>query len=306
VAEAQPARIARIGFLSPTAASSNTDRVDAFRAGLRELGYEEGKNLAIEFRWADERYDRLPGLAAELVSLRVDVIVTAGTPAIRAVKEATTTIPVVMATSGDPVGFGFVASLARPGGNITGSSNFAAELSAKLLELLKESVPGAQRVAVLLNPENSVNERSLQAIDGIARSLKVGLRRYEVRGADAITAAFSAMARDRVEAVVLPEDDFLNANRRAIADLATKQRLPAAGRKEFAEAGGLIGHGVNFLDLYRQAATFVDRILKGAKPADLPVEQPTKFELVINLKTAKTLGLTIPPSILARADHVIQ
>ena len=210
-----------------------------------------------------------------------------------------------MATSGDPVGFGFVASLARPGGNITGSSNFGSELNAKRLELLKETLPGAQRVAVLLNPANSINERSLQMMERTAQALKVGLRRFEVRGADAFKGAFSAMALERVQAVVLAEDDFLHANRGAIAELATKQQLPSIGRKEFAEAGGLVGHGVNFLDLYRQAATFVDKILKGARPADLPVAQPTKFELVVNLRTAKALGLTIPKSVLARADEVI-
>jgi putative ABC transport system substrate-binding protein len=305
-AEAQPAKVARIGFLAPTSASSNADRVEALRAGLRDFGYVEGKNIVIEFRWADERYDRLPDLAAELVRLNVDVIVTAGTPAIRAVKNATTTIPIVMATSGDPVGFGFVASLARPGGNITGSSIFAPELSAKRLELLKETLPRAQRVAVLLNPDNSINERNLPAMERTARSLKVGLQRFEVRRPDEFKDVFSAMAKQRVDAVALPEDDFLNANRSGIAELVAKQRLPSIGRKEFAEAGGLIGYGVNFLDLYRQAATFVDKILRGAKPGDLPIEQPTKFELVINLKTAKALGLTIPQSVLARADEVIQ
>jgi putative ABC transport system substrate-binding protein len=305
-AEAQPAKVARIGFLAPTSASSNADRVEALRAGLRDFGYVEGKNIVIEFRWADERYDRLPDLAAELVRLNVDVIVTAGTPAIRAVKNATTTIPIVMATSGDPVGFGFVASLARPGGNITGSSIFAPELSAKRLELLKETLPRAQRVAVLLNPDNSINERNLPAMERTARSLKVGLQRFEVRRPDEFKDVFSAIAKQRVDAVALPEDDFLNANRSGIAELVAKQRLPSIRRKEFAEAGGLIGYGVNFLDLYRQAATFVDKILRGAKPGDLPIEQPTKFELVINLKTAKALGLTIPQSVLARADEVIQ
>jgi putative ABC transport system substrate-binding protein len=305
-AEAQPAKVARIGFLAPTSASSNADRVEALRAGLRDFGYVEGKNIVIEFRWADERYDRLPDLAAELVRLNVDVIVTAGTPAIRAVKNATTTIPIVMATSGDPVGFGFVASLARPGGNITGSSIFAPELSAKRLELFKETLPRAQRVAVLLNPDNSINERNLPAMERTARSLKVGLQRFEVRRPDEFKDVFSAIAKQRVDAVALPEDDFLNANRSGIAELVAKQRLPSIGRKEFAEAGGLIGYGVNFLDLYRQAATFVDKILRGAKPGDLPIEQPTKFELVINLKTAKALGLTIPQSVLARADEVIQ
>ena len=306
LAEAQPAKVARIGFLAPTSASSNPERVEALWAGLRDLGYVEGKNIVIEFRWAEGKFDRLPDLAAELVRLKVDVIVTATTPGIRAAKNATTTIPIVMATSGDPVGFGFVASLARPGGNVTGSSLFAPELSAKRLELLKETLPRAQRVAVLLNPDNSINERNLPAMERTARSLKVGLQRFEVRRPNEFKDVFSAMAKQRVDAVALPEDDFLNANRSGIAELAAKQRLPSIGRKDFAEAGGLIGHGVNFPDLYRQAAIFVDKILKGAKPADLPIEQPTKFELIVNMKTARTLGLTIPQSVLARADQIIE
>ena len=211
-----------------------------------------------------------------------------------------------MVTSGDPVAFGFVASLARPGGNVTGSSNFSPELSAKRIELLKEILPRTQRIGVLFNPDNSVNERNLPAMEQTAKSLKVGLQRFEVRGADEFKNAFSAMSKQRVDAVALPEDDFLNANQNGIVELMTKQRLPSIGREEFAEAGGLIGYAVNFLELYRRAATFVDKILKGAKPAELPVEQPTKFEFVINLKTAKALNLTIPQSILFRADKVIK
>jgi ABC-type uncharacterized transport system substrate-binding protein len=305
VAHAQPAKVVRIGFLGPTSAASNAGRMAALRAGLRDLGYLEGKNLVIESRWAEGKFDRLPELAAELVRLKVDVILTAGTPGIRAAKNATTTIPVVMVTSGDPVAFGFVASLARPGGNITGSSNFSPELSAKRIELLKEILPRTQRVGVLFNPDNSINERNLPAMEQTARSLKVGLQRFEVRGADEFKNAFSAMSKQRVDAVALPEDDFLNANQNGIMELTAKQRLPSIGREEFAEAGGLIGYAVNFLELYRRAATFVDKILKGAKPAELPVEQPTKFEFVINLKTAKALNLTIPQSILFRADKVI-
>lgn len=306
VAHAQPVKVVRIGFLGPTSAASNAGRMEALRAGLRDLGYLEGKNLVIESRWAEGKFDRLPELAAELVRLNVDIILTAGTPGIRAAKNATTTIPVVMVTSGDPVAFGFVASLARPGGNITGSSNFSPELSAKRIELLKEILPRTQRIGVLFNPDNSVNERSLPAMEQTAKSLKVGLQRFEVRGADEFKNAFSAMSKQRVDAVALPEDDFLNANQNGIVELMTKQRLPSIGREEFAEAGGLIGYAVNFLELYRRAATFVDKILKGAKPAELPVEQPTKFEFVINLKTAKALNLTIPQSILFRADKVIK
>ena len=306
VAQAQPAKVIRIGFLGPTSAASNAGRMEALRAGLRDLGYLEGKNLVIESRWAEGKFDRLPELAAELVRLNVDVILTTGTPGIRAAKNATTTIPLVMVTSGDPVGFGFVASLARPGGNITGSSVFSPELSAKRLDLLKEILPRTQRVAVLFNPDNSINDRNLPAMEQTAKLLKIRLQRFEVRGAEEFKNAFAAMTKQRVDAVALPEDDFLNANQNEVAELVAKQRLPSIGRAEFAEAGGLIGYAVNFFDLYRRAAIFVDKILKGAKPTDLPVQQPTKFEFVINLKTAKQIGLTIPPNVLARADKVIR
>ena len=306
VAQAQPAKVIRIGFLGPTSAASNAGRMEALRAGLRDLGYLEGKNLVIESRWAEGKFDRLPELAAELVRLNVDVILTTGTPGIRAAKNATTTIPIVMVTSGDPVGFGFVASLAQPGGNITGSSTFGPELSAKRLELLKETLPRTQRVAVLFNPDNSINDRNLPAMEQTAKLLKIRLQRFEVRGAEEFKNAFAAMTKQRVDAVALPEDDFLNANQNEVAELVAKQRLPSIGRAEFAEAGGLIGYAVNFFDLYRRAAIFVDKILKGAKPADLPVQQPTKFEFVINLKTAKQIGLTIPPNVLAGADKVIR
>src|SRR5947207_9385641 len=306
VAQAQKAKVVRIGFLGPTSAASNAGRMEALRAGLRDLGYLEGKNLVIESRWAEGKFDRLPELAAELVRLNVDVILTTGTPGIRAAKNATTTIPIVMVTSGDPVGFGFVASLAQPGGNITGSSTFGPELSAKRLELLKETLPRTQRVAVLFNPDNSINDRNLPAMEQTAKLLKIRLQRFEVRGPDEFTNAFSAMIKQRVDAVALPEDDFLNANQNEVAELVAKQRLPSIGRADFAEAGGLIGYAVNFFDLYRRAAIFVDKILKGAKPADLPVEQPMKFEFFINLKTAKQLALTIPPNVLAGADKVIR
>src|SRR5437773_8861072 len=306
VAQAQQAKVVRIGFLGPTSAASNAGRMEALRAGLRDLGYLEGKNLVIESRWAEGKFDRLPELAAELVRLNVDVILTTGTPGIRAAKNATTTIPIVMVTSGDPVGFGFVASLAQPGGNITGSSTFGPELSAKRLELLKETLPRTQRVAVLFNPDNSINDRNLPAMEQTAKLLKIRLQRFEVRGAEEFKNAFAAMTKQRVDAVALPEDDFLNANKNEVAELVAKQRLPSIGRADFAEAGGLIGYAVNFFDLYRRAAIFVDKILKGAKPADLPVQQPTKFEFVINLKTAKQIGLTIPPNVLAGADKVIR
>jgi putative tryptophan/tyrosine transport system substrate-binding protein len=303
--EAQPAKIVRVGFLGPTSAASNASRMDALRAGLRDLGYVEGHNLVSEARWADGAFERLPALAAELVRLNVDVILTAGTPGIRAAKQATTTIPIVMVTSGDPVAFGFVASLARPGGNITGSSNFSSELSAKRLELLKEAFPATQRVGVMFNPDNAVNDRNLPVMEQMAKTLNLTLHKFAVRSAEDVASTDAAVTQQRVEAVVLPEDDFITANQRRIVELVETQRLPSIGRAEFAQAGGLIGYSVNFVDLYRRAALFVDKILKGAKPADLPVERPTKFDLVINLKTARALGLTIPPSLLILADEVI-
>jgi ABC-type uncharacterized transport system substrate-binding protein len=303
--DAQPAKIVRIGFLGPTSAASNARRMDALREGLRDLGYVEGHNLVIEARWADGEFDRLPALATELVRLNVDIILTAGTPGIRAAKHATTTIPIVMVTSGDPVAFGFVASLARPGGNITGSSNFSSELSAKRLELLKEAFPATQRVGVMFNPDNAVNDRNLPVMEQMAKTLNLTLHRFAVRSAEDVASTDAAVTQQRVEAVVLPEDDFITANQSRIVELVETQRLPSIGRAEFAQAGGLIGYSVNFVDLYRRAALFVDKILKGAKPADLPVERPTKFDLVINLKTARALGLTIPPSLLILADEVI-
>ncbi|PYT86199.1 MAG: hypothetical protein DMG36_26600 [Acidobacteria bacterium] len=227
VAQAQQAKVVRIGFLGPTSAASNAGRMEALRAGLRDLGYLEGKNLVIESRWAEGKFDRLPELAAELVRLNVDVILTTGTPGIRAAKNATTTIPIVMVTSGDPVGFGFVASLAQPGGNITGSSTFGPELSAKRLELLKETLPRTQRVAVLFNPDNSINDRNLPAMEQTAKLLKIRLQRFEVRGAEEFKNAFAAMTKQRVDAVALPEDDFLNANQNEVAELVAKQRLPS-------------------------------------------------------------------------------
>ena len=304
--EAQPAKIVRVGFLGPTSAASNASRMEALRAGLRDLGYVEGHNVVIEVRWAEGEFDRLPALAAELVRLNVDVILTAGTPGIRAAKNATTTIPIVMVTSGDPVAFGFVASLARPGGNITGSSNFSSEVSAKRLELLKEAFPDTQRVGVMFNPDNAVNDRNLPVMEQMAQTLNLTLHKFAVRSAADVASASAAVTQQRVEAIVLPEDDFITANQSRIVELVETQRLPSIGRAEFAQAGGLIGFSVNFVDLYRRAALFVDKILKGANPAELPVERPMKFEFVINLKTAQALGITIPPTLLFLADEVIR
>jgi putative tryptophan/tyrosine transport system substrate-binding protein len=305
-ASAQTTKVVRIGFLGPNSAASTSSRMESLRAGLHDLGYVEGKNLIIESRWADGNYDRLPDLATELVALKVDLILTSGTPGTRAAKSATATIPIIMVTSGDPVALGLVASLARPGGNITGASNFAPELSAKRIELLKEAFPSIRRVGVVFNPENSINDRNLPAMEQTSAALKLWLQKFPVRSADDFKNAHSAMSKTRVDGVALPEDDFLSSMNDKVVELVSKQRLPGIGRAEFAEAGGAIGYAVNFFDLYRRAAIFVDKIVKGAKPGDLPVEQPRKFDFIINLKTAKQLGLIIPPNVLARADRVIR
>ena len=302
----QPGKVPRIGFLGAASASGYAPQLEAFRQGLRELGYVEGRSILIDYRWAEGDYDRLPMLAAELVGLKVEVLVTHGTPGTRAAKGATTTIPIVMAVSGDAVATGLVPSIARPGGNLTGSTFFNPELAAKRLELLKEAVPRITRVAVLLNPDNPVNGPVLQVVGATARALKVEIPQFELRGPGDFEGAFSAMAKRRVEALLIIEDGMLIANARGVADLAAKKRLPSTGFKEFAEAGGLVGYGVNFPEMFRRAAVFVDKILKGAKPGALPVEQATRFELVVNLKTAKTLGLTIPKPVLVRADTLIE
>jgi len=278
----------------------------AFREGLRGLGYVEGTNVIIEFRWAEGESDRLAELARELVRLRVDVLVTQGMTATRAAKDATSTTPIVMLAIGDAVGAGLVASLARPGGNVTGSTFVGPQLYAKQVELLKEAIPRLARVAVLMNPDNPGNRSVLQVMEGTAHAMKVVLAEIDARGPAEFEAAFRAMAQQRVDAIVVSADAILTANAGAVADLAIRQRLPAASGLDFAESGGLLGYGPNIYELYSRAPRFVDKILKGVKPADLPVEQPTKFELVINLKTARTLGLTIPQSLLLRADEVIQ
>jgi putative ABC transport system substrate-binding protein len=300
----QPKKIPRIGFLS--AASVSSDRLDIFRQGLRELGYVEGQNVVIEARWAEGKYERLPGFAAELVRLKVDVIVTYGPPAIQAAKEATGTIPIVMAGIIDPVATGFVASLARPGGNITGLSLMAPELIGKQLQILKEVVPTITRVALLGNPANSGNAPQVRHAQDAARALGVRLQLLEARDPGEIDSAFAAMTRERAGALIVLVDVMFDVQRTQIADLAAKSRLPTVSLlASHAEAGGLMSYGANN-DRFRGAAIYVDKILKGARPANLPVEQPTKFELVINMKTAKMLGVRIPQSILARADRVIE
>ena len=303
----QTGKVPRIGFLAAVSHSANSARFEAFRQGLRELGYVEGKDVSIEWRYADGNPDRLPALAAELVHLKVDVIVTGGSTATRPAKEATSTIPIVMAQDTDPVGNGFVASLARPGGNITGLATLASQLSGKQLELMKEIVPKLSRVAVLGTSTRSGNAESLRETELAAGALGVKLQYFDILAPRDIETAFQAARKGRVDAVVVLTSPFATSHRTRFTGLAAKNRLPAVyDRTEFVEDGGLITYSVSSTDLFRRAAVYVDKILKGAKPADLPVEQPTKFELVINLKTAKALGLTIPQSILARADQIIQ
>jgi putative tryptophan/tyrosine transport system substrate-binding protein len=309
-AEAQQAAgTPRVGFLSPSSLSDpRTARYfQALVQGLRELGYVEGQNIAIEPRWAEGKYDRLPGLAVELVRLKVTVIVTYGGAATKAVRQATETIPIVMAVVQDAVSTELVSTLARPGGNITGLSSMATELVGKQLEILKEVVPKVSRVALLGNPAQPAHTPQVRQAQGTARALGVGLQLLEARDPSEIDKAFAAITTERTGAVIVLPDSMLLDHRTRIADLAVRRRLPMlSALRVNAEAGGLIAYGPSIFDMFRRSATYVDKILKGAKPADLPVEQPTKFELVINLKTAKALGLTIPPSLLQRADEVIQ
>jgi putative ABC transport system substrate-binding protein len=309
IVEAQErVRVPRIGVLFPGSPATFTLRTKAFLQGLGELGYVEGKTIAIEWRWAEDKVERLPELAAELVRLNVDVIVANGTPAIKAARNATKSIPIVMAVVGDPVGIELVASLARPGGNLTGLSILAPELSGKRLELLREVVPKLSRVAAMLNPTNPVYRTELQETHDAARSLGLQIQPVvEVSDLNTLREAFATLSRDRVRALLLFTDAIFYSMRGRILEYAAKSLLPAMyWQREFADDGGLMSYGPLTNELFHRAATYVDKILKGAKPADLPVEQPTKFELVINLKTAKQIGLTIPPHVLARADRVIR
>ena len=306
--EAQlPSKVPRIGFLATTAPTESQDLRETFRQGLRDLGYVEGQNIAIEYRWAEGRAERFSDLAVSLADLRVDVIVATSSPLALAAKNATRTIPIVFVTAADPVGSGLVATIARPGGNVTGFSLLAPEVVARQLQLLKEAVPMASRVDVLWNPANSYSPLLVQETEAAARSLGVRVQPLAVRGATDLDSAFSAITKERPSALFVLFDPVLFSHRIRIAEFANKNRLPAMyPHREYVEAGGLIAYGVDLRENFRRAAVCVDKILKGAKPADLPVEQPTKFELVINLKTAKALGLTIPPSLLQRADQVIE
>ncbi len=301
----QPTKVFRIGYLSSTSSERQKSRKAAFQQGLRDLGYVEGKNIAIEYRYAGQKNERLSQLVAELVRLNVDVILAAGAPAAHAAKSGTKTIPIVM-QSGDPVGTGLVASLARPGGNITGLSDFTVGVVTKRLELLKEVVPSVSRVAVLWNPTNPTNPVTLKETQTAAPALGVTLLSLEVKDADDIERAFAVIRKERPGALIV-FGGVLTTHARRITELAVNSRLPGIhATSEDVDAGGLMSYGTNFDDLFRRAAVYVDKILKGAKPADLPIEQPTKFEFVINLKTAKQIGVTIPPNELARAHKVIR
>jgi len=303
----QPTKVPRIGFLSSLSSAAVSARVDAFRQGLRELGYVEGKNIFIEYQWAEGKTERLPDLAAELVRLKVDVIVTGGPAVNRSAKEATSTIPIVLSFDNDPVGNGFAASLARPGGNITGLSTLAPEISGKQLELLKEIIPNLSRVAVFGNSLQPGNPQALKETELAAGALGVRLQLYDIRSPKDIETAFRAASKAHANAVLVLGNVVVTFQPKHFAELAAKSRLPAIyWSPEFVEAGGLMAYSVSITELFRRAATFVDKILKGAKPADLPVEQPTKFEFIINLNAAKQIGLTIPPNVLARADKVIR
>ena len=303
----QAARGPQIGYLEPGAMPAGDPLFEAFRQGLRDRGWVEGQSIAIEVRAADGRYQRLPDLAAELVRLKVDVLFAVGTPAAVAAQRATRTVPIVIGRVADPVGSGLVASLARPGGNITGWTHLGRELREKLLDLLKEAVPDATRIGVLWNPANPNHGPSLKSIEAAAQTLGVELQLTGVQKAEEIEGVFASLARQRAQALIVFQDGMFLARGPQIIALAARSRLPTMyATTELVRAGGLMGYGVNLIEMYRHGASFVDRILRGAKPGDLPVEQPTKFELVINLRTAKALGLTIPPAVLARADEVIQ
>ena len=303
----QPKKVPRIGFLGGSSASAYSSFIEAFRQGLRDLGYEDGQNIAIDYRYGEGKRDRLPGLSMDLVRLKVDAIVVSGALAISALKNATKTVPIVMTTVEDPVAQGFVASLARPGGNITGLTNLAPELSGKRLELLKETFSKISRVAVLWDPSTPGSVVTFKETQVVAPALGVQLQSLEVRSPNDFQGAFRAATTERAGALIVLQSLLTNAHRQRIVDLAVNNRLPSMyTQTEYVEVGGLMSYAPSYTDIYRRAATYVDKILKGTKPADLPVEQPMKFELVINLKTAKQIGLTIPPNVLARADRVIK
>ena len=305
-AHAQQAKVARVGFLGLVSASSHASRVAALRAGLRDLGWIEGRNVVIEFRWAEGNYERLPALAEELVRLNVDVLVTHGSSGALAARKATSTVPIVITAVADLLALGLVESLSRPGGNITGLSFFNAELAAKRLELLKEAIPALTKAAILLNPNNASNPLILGQIEPTAKALNVVVQPFEASQSGDFERTFAAMADQQIGAVMIHEDTMLNAKATALAIHAAVRRLPSCGFPEFVRAGGLIAYGINFPDTDYRAAAVIDKILKGAKPADLPIDRWTRFNVIVNLQTAKALGVTVPTSILLRADEVIE
>lgn len=306
-AQQQSARAARIGFLGNSTAALEVNLVDAFRKGLRDLGYVESQNVLVEYRWAGGKYERFPALIAELISLKVDVIVTAGTPAAVAVKKAATPIPLVMVAVGDPVGTGIVASLKRPGGNITGLSSIAPELEGKRLELLREVSPKLSRVAVFWNPLNLFHTSAMKQLRAAAQAMRINVLPLAVGKTEELDGAFAAIVKTRPDALVILADRVFLHSRARMTEFAAKYRLPSVtAYRELVEAGGLMSYGPSYEDMHRRAATYVDKILKGVKPGDIPVEQPTKFELVVNMNAAKELGVKVPQSILLRADRVIE
>jgi ABC-type uncharacterized transport system substrate-binding protein len=303
----QPKKVPRIGYVDAGSPATTGHRAEAFIQGLRELGYVDGDNIVVDYRWAEGKLERLPDLVAGLVHVKVDVIVSSATPAIRIAREQTKSIPIVMAGVTYPVANGFVASLARPGGNITGLTHLSPDLTGKRLELLKEVVPALRRVAVFWNPSQPGQPAAFKDMQAAAQALKVTLISMEARSREEIETVLSGIGKERAQAFFDLPDPLTFINRELIAGFATKLRLPAMySFREYVEAGGLMSYGTSFPALFHRAATYVDKILRGAKPADLPVEQPTKFELVINLKTAKQIGISIPPNVLARADRVIR
>ncbi len=303
----QPGKVFRVGFLTAYSSSADASLFDSFRQGMRNLGYEEGRNVAYETRWAEGRLERLPGLAAELVALKPDVMLVSSTPAVLAAKKTTKTIPIVMTSVGDPVGTGLVDSLARPGGNITGNTTLIVEMAGKRLELLKQTVPRLSRVAVLGHPGDPIFAGQIRHAQAVARALKVEVFPVEIRAISELDRAFETIVKRRADGVLRLGDALVIPGRKRTSELAMEHRLPTmANRVEEAEAGLLISYGPNRVELSHQAATYVDKILKGAKASDSPVEQPTKFEMAINLKTAKALGITVPQSVLGRADKVIE
>jgi putative tryptophan/tyrosine transport system substrate-binding protein len=300
-------KIPRVGFMGNSTAALETNLIDAFREGLREHGYEEGRNIVIEYRWADGKYDQFPALVAELIAAKVDAIITAGTPAALAVKRATTTVPLVMVAVGDPIGTGLVPSLARPGGNLTGLSSIAPDLEGKRLQLLREVVPPLSHVAMFINSLNPFHDSSVRQARAAAQTMGIKLQLYDIRKSEDLDEAFAAIRKRRPDALLILADRVFLHNRQRMVDFTNEQRLPNVNAyKELVEVGGMMSYGPSYEDMHKRAAIYVDKILKGSKPADLPIEQPSKFTFIVNLKAAKALGVTVPSQLLGLADEVIE